>query len=125
MRKRRDVDRIVVQKMIDYCDKVKVFINRYGTTFEDYNKDEAFQLSCSACIIQIGELTTRLSDKFKAKYASIPWNMIKSLRNIHAHEYENVELDTMWKTVTEDIPTLKSQLEEILAAETGYEKSSS
>lgn len=117
MRKRRDVDRIVIQKMIDYCDKVKVFINRFGTTFEDYNKDEAFQLSCSACIIQIGELTTRLTEKFKAQHDEIPWNMIRTLRNFHAHEYENVALDTMWKILTEDIPELKSQLEEILAAE--------
>ena len=118
MRKKpRDVDRIVVQKMIDYCDKVKIFLNRFGTTFDDYEKDEAFQLACSACIIQIGELTTRLSEAFKNKYADIPWSLIRSMRNIHAHEYENVDLDTMWKTLTEDIPELKTQLEEILAAE--------
>ena len=117
MRKRRDVGRIVIQKMIDYCDKTETFMNRFGANFEAYGKDEAFQLACSACIIQIGELTTRLSEAFKNKHADIPWSLIKSMRNIHAHEYENVDLDTMWKTLTEDIPELKTQLEEILAAE--------
>ena len=118
MRKRpREVDKVVIQKMIDYCHKTETFMNRFGANFESYSKDEAFQLACSACIIQIGELTTRLSDEFKAQHSDIPWNMIKSLRNVHAHEYENVDLDTMWKILTEDIPTLKSQLEKILATE--------
>ena len=117
MRKLRDVDRLVVQKIVNYCDKVSAFMNRFGATFEAYGRDEAYQLACSACVIQIGELTTRLSDEFKNQHADIPWRQIKGLRNIHAHDYEAVELDTMWKTLAEDIPTLKSQLEKILAAE--------
>ena len=117
MKKRRNVDRLVVQKIVGYCDKVALFMNRFGATFEAYCRDEAYQLACSACVIQIGELTTRLTDEFKVRHADIPWHLIKGLRNIHAHDYEAVELDTMWKTLTEDLPTLKSQLEKILAAE--------
>lgn len=118
MRKKpREADKFVIRKMIDYCHKTETFMKRFGTDFEAYGKDEAFQLSCSACIIQIGELTTRLSEAFKKKYADVPWDLIRTMRNIHAHEYENVDLDTMWKTLTEDIPELKIRLEEILATE--------
>ena len=117
MRKRRNVDRLVVQKIVNYCDKVSAFMNRFGATFEAYGRDEAYQLACSACILQIGELTTRLSDEFKVQHADIPWQQIKGLRNIHAHDYESINLELMWEILTQNIPTLKSQLEKILAAE--------
>ena len=81
MRVENRIDRIIVQKVLDYCNKTKKFVDRFGNTFEDYCKDEAFQFSCSACIIQIGELTTRLSDDFKSQHSEIPWHKIKGLRN--------------------------------------------
>ncbi len=117
-KKNRDVNKIVIQKIVDYCDKIETFIRRFGPDFEDYRKDDAFQLSCSACIIQIGELTTRLSEDFKEIHSNITWNAIKGLRNIHAHEYEHVDLEGMWNTLTQEIPELKTQLTEILSQET-------
>ena len=35
---------------------------------------------------------------------------MKGMRNIHAHEYDNVNREQMWITLTEDIPTLKCKL---------------
>ena len=117
-KKNRDANKIVIQKIIGYCDKIEAFIKRFGPDFENYCKDEAFQLSCSACIIQIGELTTRLSEDFKENHSNITWYAIKGLRNIHAHEYEKVDLEGMWNTLTQEIPELKAQLTEILSQET-------
>ena len=117
MRKPRETSRIVIQKMLGYCDDIQNLRTRYDDSFERYVSDIAFRYACDMCILQIGELTTRLSDDFKAQHADVPWRLIKSMRNIHVHEYENVEFDTVWKTLTEDIPKLKSHLEKILAAE--------
>ena len=117
-KKSRDVNKIVIQKIVDYCNKIEAFIERFGPNFEDYRKDDAFQLSCSACVIQIGELTTRLSEDFKAQHEEIDWREIKGLRNIHAHEYETVDLKIMWEILTQNIPELKAQLTEILSQET-------
>lgn len=33
------------------------------------------------------------------------------MRNVHAHDYEKVDFDTMWKTLTLDIPDLKNKLQ--------------
>ena len=66
------------------------------------------------CILQIGELTTRLTEDFKNQHSEIAWNQIKALRNIHAHEYEKVDFNYMWQILTEDIPELKKSLQEIL-----------
>lgn len=44
------------------------------------------QYSSNMCIIQIGELVSRLSDEFLEQHKYIPWHAIKSMRNLHAHE---------------------------------------
>ena len=58
--KERDTDRIILRKMIGYCDTIEELLTRFNNSFEEYQTDMAFQLSCGMCIIQIGELTARL-----------------------------------------------------------------
>ncbi|MCR5833164.1 MAG: DUF86 domain-containing protein [Selenomonadaceae bacterium] len=113
-KRRREANKLIIAKMIDYCSKIETFMERFGGTFENYCRDEAFQLSCSACIIQIGELTARLSEKYKEGHPEIMWNEIRSLRNVHAHEYENVDLGLMWTILTRNIPELKDQLRALI-----------
>ncbi len=115
MRKKpRDTDKIVIQKMIEYCNKIEILKNRFGTEFEKYVADFAFQMSCDMCILQIGELTTRLTEDFKNQHSEIAWNQIKALRNIHVHEYEKVDYELMWEILTKNIPELKQSLQAIL-----------
>ena len=117
MRKPRETSRIVIQKMLGYCDDIQNLRTRYDDSFERYVSDIAFRYACDMCILQIGELTTRLSDEFKSQHDEIPWRQIKGLQNIHAHDYESINFELMWEILTQNIPTLKSQLEKILAAE--------
>lgn len=48
------------------------------------------------------------------KYSSIPWNEIKYMRNIHAHNYESVMHDIVWVTMKRDIPELRNYLQNII-----------
>lgn len=66
------------------------------------------------CIIQIGKLANRISDETKEQYKNIPWRAIKGMRNLHAHDYENVDFEIVWTTLLEDIPVLKQGLENLL-----------
>ena len=114
MRNKRDTTKIVLQKMIGYCDNIDELMQKYNSSFELYVSDISFQYSCNMCVLQIGELTTRLSDDFKAQHPEIPWRLIKAMRNIHAHEYESVDFEGMWDTLTQDIPVLRKKLEKLL-----------
>lgn len=57
--------------------------------------------------MQIGELSGKLSEEFKNNYSQIPWNAIKATRNIVAHEYGKIDIETVWETATTDIIELK------------------
>lgn len=117
MQNKSRINRVVAEKVIEYCKKIEMAIQRFGSSFEDYCKDEYYQLSCSACIIQIGELTTHFSDEFKTRHDEIDWKKIKGLRNIHVHEYEKIKPEIMWEIINENVPELKAQLEQILSSE--------
>jgi uncharacterized protein with HEPN domain len=97
-----------------YCDDVEALMNKYNYDFETYKTDISFQYSCNMCIIQIGELVSRLSDDFIEAHHQIPWYAIKGMRNLHAHDYERVDLNIVWNTLIEDIPELLKKLETIL-----------
>ncbi len=93
--KQRDTDEIIIKKIIGYCDDIDASMERFNHSYEQYLSDKVFQYACNMCILQIGELTTRLTEDFKAQHAEIPWKQIKAMRNIHAHEYERVDFEGM------------------------------
>lgn len=110
----KNEDNRIIEKMIKYCDDINTLLARFNTDFEKYKTDISFQYACNMCIIQIGELANRLSEETKENNKNIPWHAIRGMRNLHAHDYENVNLEMVWNTLLEDIPTLRQNLEKML-----------
>ena len=110
-------DKIIIQKVIGYCKDIEDSINSFGISYELYSSVKIFRSGLDNFVFQICELTIRLSEEFKAQHDEIVWHKLRGLRNIHAHEYEKIKPNRMWNIITEDIPELKMQLEEILSAE--------
>ena len=104
----------IIKKMIKYCGDIGTLMARFNTDFERYKTDISFQYSCNMCIIQTGELANRLSDETKESSSSIPWRAIRGMRNLRAHDYENVDMEIVWNTLLEDIPMLKQNLQALL-----------
>ena len=59
----------------------------------------------------IGEAVKRLSDEFRARYQEIPWKQIAGMRDRLIHEYDDVDIDEVWRTVTQDVPALLKWME--------------
>ena len=66
------------------------------------------------CVIQIGELAAQLSEDLKSKSTSIPWRIIKDTRNFYVHAYGNIDEETVWNTLLEDIPIFKRECEKLI-----------
>ena len=66
------------------------------------------------CVVQIGELVSQLSDEVKAQNKAIPWRIIKDTRNFYVHAYGSIDIPSVWDTLVNDIPALKTACEEIL-----------
>lgn len=107
-------DRTIINKIIRYCEDVEKIMGQYQNEFSKYQEEIAFQYACNMCIIQIGELVGRLSAEFMEEHGEIPWRAIKGMRNLHAHDYENVDLEIVWNTLVEEIPNLERKLKGII-----------
>lgn len=68
----------------------------------------------AACVVQIGELVAQLSDEVKAQNSMIPWRIIKDTRNFYVHSYGTIDIPSVWDTLSNDIPALKTACEDIL-----------
>ena len=66
------------------------------------------------CVVQIGELVGELSEETKALNPSIPWRVIKDTRNFYVHAYGAIDLSSVWETLINDIPMLKTACEKML-----------
>ena len=110
----KTLDKVCLEKIIMYSDKITEICKKHNFRKADFEDDSEFQYACSLCIIQIGEYVTRLSDSIKNDHPEIPWAAIKAMRNIFAHDYDIVNTDTLWATITEDIPALKQQISKLL-----------
>ena len=102
-----------LHKVIGYCQDIENLMQEYNYSFEAYRTKISFQYSCNMCIIQIGELVGRFSKEFLEEHDEIPWYAIKAMRNLHAHDYEKVDLDIVWNTLVNEIPELKRKLVEM------------
>ncbi|BAL00608.1 hypothetical protein OBV_34090 [Oscillibacter valericigenes Sjm18-20] len=99
----------------DYCTEIEKTIDRYGDSFEVFDRDADFQRSISFSILQIGELSGGLSAEYRQSTADrIQWGPIKGMRNLVAHSYGNMSRDVIWETAITDIPVLKQFCEEQL-----------
>jgi uncharacterized protein with HEPN domain len=62
----------------------------------------------------IGEAAGRISTECQTRYPEIPWGQVIGMRNRLTHAYFEVDLDIVWAVVTNDLPTLVTQLEKII-----------
>lgn len=106
---------MILQKIISYCCRIADNLERYHYDFSAFENDYLFQDACCMCVVQIGELVSQLSDDVKRRNPAIPWRVIKDTRNFYVHAYGSIDVSSVWDTLKQDIPGLKSACEAILA----------
>lgn len=57
-------------------------------------------------IANIGAAAAHLSDATAARFPEIPWDDVRGMRNVIAHEYHNADPEIVWDTLRTSIPHL-------------------
>ena len=78
-----------------------------------FSENELIQDAVIRNIEIIGEATKKISSDLKSQYREIPWKEMSGMRDKLIHDYFGVDVDVVWKTVKEDIPFLKSLIQDI------------
>jgi uncharacterized protein with HEPN domain len=86
-----------------------------GRSRQDLDTDPMFADAVERRIEIIGEAARGLSEAFRASHPEVPWRPIMATRHILAHDYDEVNHDTVWRIIQDHIPPLIGQLVDLLA----------
>ena len=86
-----------------------------GLSKEELAENNEKQSAVLYQIIIVGEATKRLSSDFRNRHSMIPWSDIAGMRDILAHLYDKVNLNTLWSVIQDDIPELLTLLQPIVS----------
>jgi uncharacterized protein with HEPN domain len=88
-----------------------------GVDRDHFEGDERTRWAVYSQIIIIGEAARHVSREFQDIHGEIPWIEITGMRHKLVHDYEEVDWDLVWVTVTMDLPTLCAAIEPLIAKE--------
>ena len=108
-------EKIVLQKICSEIDVVLRFLE--GVTLEKFLSNEILKRATGMTAINIGELTKNLSMEFRENYPQVAWKDAARFRDVIAHKYETLDMTDVYKTITEDFPEMKLQIEKILESD--------
>ncbi len=100
--------RFRINDILESIDKIERYTK--GMNLDSWLGDDKTMDAVIRNIEIIGEASSHVPDEVLQQYDDIPWQLMKGIRNIVAHEYFGVDLEIIWKTVTEDLPVLKERL---------------
>lgn len=111
-------DLVYLLGILSACSRIRQFVRKCNSLQEFIEDDD--QKIYNACLYQlsrIGEGSKKISDELKALYPKINWSGIISFRNHVIHEYENVNLETVFDIVSKKLPELELSVYLILSNE--------
>ena len=88
-----------------------------GQTKEDFLADRRTQQAVILSLLIIGEAATKLLQHygdFLARHPEVPWSSMKGMRNRLAHGYFDINLEVVWETVSNALPSLLERLPSVL-----------
>lgn len=85
-----------------------------GATFDDFMSNKMMFSACIQHLMVVGEAASKLTAELKNVHSEINWQKMIGMRNILIHKYFGMDEIVIWKTIEEDLPVLKTQIETIL-----------
>ncbi len=62
----------------------------------------------------IGEAARRVPEEIQCSHPDIPWSVMIGMRHVLVHDYDTVNISTLWLTLQQDLPPLVPKLQRIL-----------
>ena len=62
----------------------------------------------------IGEAARHVPKEIQSSHPDIPWSVMIGMRHVLVHDYDTVDISTLWLTVQQDLPPLVPKLRRLL-----------
>lgn len=103
-----------LQKILDYSQRLTVFIKENNITKEKLMEEYSLQWLVTTPLYNIGEHVYAISKEYKNEHPDIPWAMISGLRHRLVHDYDGTNWNIISDVVFEELPLLISQIQDLV-----------
>ena len=104
-------DRVYLEHILQSISKIEDFTNSISKV--DFENNVMIQDAVIRNIEIIGEATKKISKPFAQSHPEIPWSAMAGMRDKLIHDYLDVDIDVLWKTIELDLPLLKEMISKI------------
>jgi uncharacterized protein with HEPN domain len=104
-------DQVYLEHILEAIVKIENFTN--GISRFDFDRNVMIQDAVIRNIEIIGEATKKISKSFTQSHQEIPWSEMAGMRDKLIHDYLDVDLDVVWKTIEVDLSLLKELISNI------------
>lgn len=106
-------DRVRLEHIVEAADNILRYTA--NKTYADLHADDMMCYAVVYNILAIGEAAYHLTKAFINEHPETQWNSIMKMRNVLAHDYYKLKLQTIWEVVQHDLPPLREQAVRYLA----------
>jgi len=111
-------DRIRLQHMLDAARKaVRLAAGRDRSALDD--EDDPLADALVHLVSVVGEAASKVSSGTCSELGKIPWPDVIGMRNRLIHAYFDINLDILWATVQDSLPSLIRSLEPAMTENEG------
>ena len=101
-----------IRDILDAIAEIQQFTR--SMDYETFKEDDKSIRAVEMNFIIIGEAANQIPEEIEEKYTTIPWSLMRAMRNRIVHGYFKVDEKLMWDTVQNDLPPLIPELEKLL-----------
>lgn len=102
-----------IQLMLESIDNINEFLIGVDS-FSAFDGNKLLRHAVIYNLQCIGESVYMLSKEFRAAHTAINWDVIEGLRHVLVHDYYQVNMETVWGIIQQDLSPLAKQLTLIL-----------
>ena len=106
-------DSIYLRHILDAINAIEEYLR--GVNRKQFKATRLIQDGTIREIEVIGQAVKYLSKDIRKSYPEVPWQDIAGMRDKLIHGYFGVDIEKVWDTAKEDLPTLKKQVIGILS----------
>ncbi|MCK5809014.1 DUF86 domain-containing protein [bacterium] len=93
-------------------EKIELFTDHME--YDDFAENDLIASAVIRKLEIIGEASKNISEELKREHKEIPWRIMTDMRNFLIHEYFGIDVSAVWKTLQKDLPTLKTNIKNII-----------